>query len=644
MRTKALVQMAIATVFALVMTRLALSKNRELVAQGFDPVGAVGMGVLARAAVHSEPSLRQSARAAPAASGGRGGGAAGGGGGAGGAGGRGGDGGGGGMRSTPQRAAAAGGAVAGDGGGRSRATQFEQFTGKPFDQGYPMLAEPELPSPVDDIRPLLAQCPAADRGRGVREGAKKECDCSAQHFVCGMSCAAAEEFLAEKMMHWWDHKLPNRAFDHLCDSIAANGEGILIQGVEKVYAVVNNRLYRRVCVREKRKESIDQDEATVLGQLLQLLSMVAVPNAHLAFRLDDYPGAPMDTTPPLPLITFDTTAESWSIPWPTFEHARFVLSKAGAAARRQERGALAASGQWDARAAKVYWRGAGTGIKRMPPWALPALWRFRLIATARKRPDLFNAQLTSFDEGQNDRKALGWTAAEIAACERDYIHLDGCTAAMASCSTMGPPAMPGKCALTDPDKAGSPLHCVADKPPSGAAAEAADPKNLAGFHKAVTSHKYAMIVDGTTSAWRTTHTLATGAVMVRQVSQHAEHFYHLLRPWVHYVPVRKDLSDLIQKVEWLRDHDAEAAAISRRARAFVAERLRPQDLFCYIYRLVSAMGRIQDGGTITEAYLLGKGYKLVSSNDIDQDVIPRERMKASWGKHSPCTECAAKHA
>ncbi len=32
-------------------------------------------------------------------------------------------------------------------------------------------------------------------------------------------------------------------------------------------------------------------------------------------------------------------------------------------------------------------------------------------------------------------------------------------------------------------------------------------------------------------------------------------FSHLLKPYIHYVPVKSDLSDLIEKIQWCRDND-----------------------------------------------------------------------------------------
>ena len=32
----------------------------------------------------------------------------------------------------------------------------------------------------------------------------------------------------------------------------------------------------------------------------------------------------------------------------------------------------------------------------------------------------------------------------------------------------------------------------------------------------------------------------------------------LLQPWVHYIPVKADLSDLVERIHWARDNDDKA--------------------------------------------------------------------------------------
>ena len=52
-----------------------------------------------------------------------------------------------------------------------------------------------------------------------------------------------------------------------------------------------------------------------------------------------------------------------------------------------------------------------------------------------------------------------------------------------------------------------------------------------------------------------------------------EWFHGDLAPWTHYVPVRRDLSDLVEKAAWCRAHPAAAAAVGAAAARFAAARL-----------------------------------------------------------------------
>jgi len=44
-----------------------------------------------------------------------------------------------------------------------------------------------------------------------------------------------------------------------------------------------------------------------------------------------------------------------------------------------------------------------------------------------------------------------------------------------------------------------------------------------------------------------------------------------LVPWVHYVPVKNDLSDLISNIKWLRENDSKAKEIAKNGRALFVE-------------------------------------------------------------------------
>jgi hypothetical protein len=51
----------------------------------------------------------------------------------------------------------------------------------------------------------------------------------------------------------------------------------------------------------------------------------------------------------------------------------------------------------------------------------------------------------------------------------------------------------------------------------------------------------------------------------------------LLQPWVHYIPIKDDLSDLEEKVQWMQDNDEKAQIIAERATLFIHDLIFHED-------------------------------------------------------------------
>ncbi len=84
-------------------------------------------------------------------------------------------------------------------------------------------------------------------------------------------------------------------------------------------------------------------------------------------------------------------------------------------------------------------------------------------------------------------------------------------------------------------------------------------------------YKFALDVDGHTNAWSNFFVrLLLGCCTLKIASEHGfrQWYYERLKPWEHYVPVRADMSDLIEKIDWCRGHDRECAEIASAGRAF----------------------------------------------------------------------------
>lgn len=111
-----------------------------------------------------------------------------------------------------------------------------------------------------------------------------------------------------------------------------------------------------------------------------------------------------------------------------------------------------------------------------------------------------------------------------------------------------------------------PHHSGADRAllaATGFGAEPVPPAAWAGM-------KYALDIDGFTNAWdNLAHRLALGCCVLKVESPFGfrQWYYDRLRPFEHFVPVRSDLSDLAERLDWVRSHDAEARAIAAAGQA-----------------------------------------------------------------------------
>ncbi|XP_066912321.1 protein O-glucosyltransferase 2-like [Clytia hemisphaerica] len=98
-------------------------------------------------------------------------------------------------------------------------------------------------------------------------------------------------------------------------------------------------------------------------------------------------------------------------------------------------------------------------------------------------------------------------------------------------------------------------------------------------------YKYQLNIDGTVAAYRFPYLLAGDSVVFKQDSHYYEHFYHDLQSMVHYIPFKRDLSDLEEKIKWAKSHDKEARKIAMAGQTYARDHLMTDQLFCYSFTL-----------------------------------------------------------
>lgn len=102
-------------------------------------------------------------------------------------------------------------------------------------------------------------------------------------------------------------------------------------------------------------------------------------------------------------------------------------------------------------------------------------------------------------------------------------------------------------------------------------------------------------MDGTVAAYRFPYLMLGSSLVLKQDSQYYEHFYMHLKAGAHYVPVKRNLSNLLEKIKWAKENDAEAQEIARAGQAAARELLQPSRLYCYYYKVLCTYSERQTG-------------------------------------------------
>ena len=86
-------------------------------------------------------------------------------------------------------------------------------------------------------------------------------------------------------------------------------------------------------------------------------------------------------------------------------------------------------------------------------------------------------------------------------------------------------------------------------------------------------YKYILYLDGHVAAFRMGGELASGSVLFVPESSYSLWFSKYLKPMKHYIPVKNDLSDLVEKTKWCIQNDTACKEIADNALAFYKSHL-----------------------------------------------------------------------
>jgi hypothetical protein len=108
-------------------------------------------------------------------------------------------------------------------------------------------------------------------------------------------------------------------------------------------------------------------------------------------------------------------------------------------------------------------------------------------------------------------------------------------------------------------------------------------------------HKYLPVLDGHMCTypgyqWR----LLSNSVCLKQTSDQIQWFYGALTPYLHYIPVKNNLNDLVEKIGWAKEHDLQVREISKTAQDFVLNNLMLEDNYLYLYLVFKKLAFLEE--------------------------------------------------
>ncbi|KAK7893413.1 hypothetical protein WMY93_022565 [Mugilogobius chulae] len=105
-------------------------------------------------------------------------------------------------------------------------------------------------------------------------------------------------------------------------------------------------------------------------------------------------------------------------------------------------------------------------------------------------------------------------------------------------------------------------------------------------------YKYLFNFRGVAASFRFKHLFLCGSLVFHVGDEWQEFFYPQLKPWVHFIPVKQDLSDVKELLQFAKENDAIAQDIASRGRQFILDHLKMEDISCYWEKLLSQYSKL----------------------------------------------------
>lgn len=130
-------------------------------------------------------------------------------------------------------------------------------------------------------------------------------------------------------------------------------------------------------------------------------------------------------------------------------------------------------------------------------------------------------------------------------------------------------------------------------------------------------YKYIINIDGHCSAFRLSLEMGMGCVILLVQSKYKMWFGDMIKPWIHYVPVKSDLSDLIQQIKWCKRHDQECNKIVQNCLDFYYTKLSKKGILDYMQLLLTKLRKNMGYQSNYNKYKISYIQKYLIAKDLN---------------------------
>jgi hypothetical protein len=131
------------------------------------------------------------------------------------------------------------------------------------------------------------------------------------------------------------------------------------------------------------------------------------------------------------------------------------------------------------------------------------------------------------------------------------------------------------------------------------------------------NYKYIVNVDGHVNAFRLSLELSMGSVVLLVDSKYRVWFRRYLIPYVHFVPVKEDLSNLFEQIKWCKENDKQCQEIVKNAKNFYDTYLTKKGVLDYLqylfFRIKKSNGIYFYNSIKVEDLIISKQIELIKS-------------------------------